>query len=268
MSRNIYGLDVSEYQGDILWYNVRVDPKPVSFVWTRATMGVERVDKNFSKNWDGIGFHISPIPYVKYNESARFRGAYHYFHSKSGGVDQAQHFCSTVLKQDNIKQSDVFALDAEYKDPYVPLDVYIQRVSYFIHWFKTKGELKSHKLYLYSGLFFMRSVLLPNLSHDTIKSVIPWVARYTNDAPYIVDKEVMQIIKGHNWDSGVALWQYTDKGRVDGINSPVDCNITVFKIQSTGDKLAPNKQDGDSKSSILLRLLMKFLQFLKNLKKQ
>jgi lysozyme len=49
------GLDVSEYQGKISWVDVDTleNKYPVHFVFIRATVGNDRLDKQFDENWRG-----------------------------------------------------------------------------------------------------------------------------------------------------------------------------------------------------------------------
>jgi lysozyme len=80
------GLDVSEYQGKISWsYVDTLEQKyPIHFVFIRATVGKDRVDHCFERNWEG----------AKVNKM--IRGAYHYYRPNENSVAQAKLFIKTV----------------------------------------------------------------------------------------------------------------------------------------------------------------------------
>ena len=61
---NPVGIDVSEYQGNIVWDSVRiVDRKfPLRFVFVRATVGMDRPDKKFAANCFYVGLIITTVP--------------------------------------------------------------------------------------------------------------------------------------------------------------------------------------------------------------
>src|SRR5690606_2288858 len=63
------GLDVSEYQGEISWsYVDTLELKyPIDFVFIRATIGKDRKDYQFKRNWIGA------------KKNKMIRGAYHYY---------------------------------------------------------------------------------------------------------------------------------------------------------------------------------------------
>ena len=65
----VIGIDVSEYQGKIRWsYVDTIEEKyPLRYVFIRATVGRDRPDRQFKRNWIGA------------KNNKMIRGAYHYY---------------------------------------------------------------------------------------------------------------------------------------------------------------------------------------------
>lgn len=66
----IHGIDVSRYQHRIDWEEVKamqVNKVEIHFAFIKATEGIEKVDKYFSRNWR------------KTHDANMTRGAYHFF---------------------------------------------------------------------------------------------------------------------------------------------------------------------------------------------
>ena len=80
------GIDVSEYQGRISWSYVDTIEKkyPLHYVFIRATVGKDRPDRQFERNWLGA------------KENKMIRGAYHYYRPNENSIEQAELFISTV----------------------------------------------------------------------------------------------------------------------------------------------------------------------------
>ena len=75
---NVRGIDVSHYQEEIDWEhlrNARLQGEPLSFIFVKATEGTDIIDENFNQNL--------------YNARTNniVRGAYHFFSTKTPGVE-------------------------------------------------------------------------------------------------------------------------------------------------------------------------------------
>lgn len=79
----IHGIDVSNYQGDFDWKQLSKDKK-IKFAYIKATEGSNYKDKYFQKNWESA------------SEAGIYKGAYHYFTTKSSGIEQAKNFIEVV----------------------------------------------------------------------------------------------------------------------------------------------------------------------------
>ena len=81
----IHGIDVSKYQGDINWNEVR--NSGVKFVWIKATEGGDYLDNKFAQNWM-LAKQVG-IPH----------GAYHFMYWCRPAEEQAQWFIQNVPKE-------------------------------------------------------------------------------------------------------------------------------------------------------------------------
>ena len=78
----ILGIDVSHFQGDVNWKEVR-DAK-ITFVYDKATEGDTFQDPNYTKNKEGA--HHSNLAH----------GSYHFYTSDDDPIDQAEFFMSII----------------------------------------------------------------------------------------------------------------------------------------------------------------------------
>lgn len=81
-----FGIDVSQYNGDIEWPKVKAQTKtkdPIKFVIIRSTVGTDR-DKRYDKN------------YNEAKENGFIVGSYHYYRPNQNSTLQFENFKSTV----------------------------------------------------------------------------------------------------------------------------------------------------------------------------
>ena len=187
---NAVGIDVSEYQGTILWDSVRTveDNFPIRFVFVRATVGKDRPDKRFRENW-------------KVLKNKNFiRGAYHYYRPNENSTEQAALFIKTVaLKKGDFPP----VLDIEQmpkKQTMAQLKVGIR------NWLDLVEKHYGVKPIIYSGERFYKDFLKDDFPDYTF-----WIANYN----FFVE----------NLKSDWKFWQFTEKGAVTGISGFVDVNI-------------------------------------------
>jgi len=195
-------IDVSHHQGNINWNDVvKNDPK-IEGVFIKATQGVGYVD-----------------PAMKFNASEAKKaglkiGYYHYATLNSSNIvtdarQEALFFIDTVRKAAAFDLPLVLDIE-ENKADLSKFDVLTWIRTFFL-----ELENLGHKEYvLYSYTPFLNSNLPDNHELDNIRL---WIAAYVKK-----DKPVLP--KGWNeyW-----LWQYTAKGRINGIKGDVDMNKTA-----------------------------------------
>lgn len=183
----IKGIDVSHYNGDINWKEVGgvYGVFPIDFVFVRATVGTDK-DNAFTKNWKAL------------KKEKMFRGAYHYYRPNENSTIQANNFIASV----KLDAGDLYpVLDIEQLPTVQSMDrlrVGLQ------NWLNIVERHYGVKPIIYTGRSYYKTNLLQHFSSYTI-----WIAAYT---PYSINEK---------W----SFWQFSETGRVKGINGAVDLNL-------------------------------------------
>ncbi|PRD55823.1 glycoside hydrolase family 25 protein [Sphingobacterium gobiense] len=200
----IYGIDISQYQGNISWLEINTiyDQTPIDFVFIRATMGEKAKDKHFEVNWKAA------------QSRTKLRGAYHYFRPNENSIRQARNFINTVrLRSGDLPP----VLDIEERPRKQSMD------SLKVGLKRWLGEVEKHygiKPILYSGDSYFTDFLEREFS-----DYILWIANYN----FWVDKP-----KKH-WD----FWQFSERGFVRGIQGNVDLNMFRGSIEELEELTMP-----------------------------
>ena len=194
----IYGIDVSYAQGKIDWQEVSaMEDKGarLGFAFIKATEGVTLVDPYFQRNW-----REAP-------KAGIVCGAYHYFHPRKSGKQQARFFLQIARHEtgDLPMIADVETLDGH------PPERMRKELKAFLEHIESKT---GRKPMIYTGLSFYRDYLEGHFDGYKL-----WLAHYYQDELKVGDAT--------NWH----FWQHSDKARVNGIHHVVDFN--VFKGDST-----------------------------------
>lgn len=186
----VHGIDVSHYQGKIDWREVAASGSAFAFI--KATDGLCTNDAMFASNWKAA------------REAGLRRGAYHFFRPLTNSLQQADRFI-TAVGSDWGELPPV--LDFEVLGDASP----DQALGAAKRWMDAVGTACGRKPVLYTGPAFWTSTL-----HDPqLFAEHPlWIAHYT-DAPR---PRIPSAWKA--W----TFWQHSEKGRVPGVNSPVDLN--------------------------------------------
>ncbi len=181
-----YGIDVSNHQGAIDWDDVASDG--VSSVYMKATEGDDFVDKRFAENWSGAA------------SAGIARGAYHFFTLCSSGAAQAANFLR-VLPDD--PQALAPAIDLEYSGCSQRPDraTFQRELQTFIETVESKV---GKQLLVYAMSNFVEAY-----------PVVDALAR---------DRWVRRLFRRPADDDWV-VWQASDRGRVKGIDAPVDIDV-------------------------------------------
>ncbi|GAC1437753.1 MAG: glycoside hydrolase family 25 protein [Sediminibacterium sp.] len=187
----IHGIDVSSHQGRIYWPAVKqmkVQETQMGFVFIKATEGLNDTDKHFRQNW------------MKARQAGMVCGAYHFFLATKSGKEQAQNFISQVqLHKGDLPP----VLDIEQLYGVKP-ELMRPRLQ---EWLDVVEAHYGVKPLIYSYADFYEKNLGKAFDDYPL-----WVA-------YYVRPSMPQISRP--W----IFWQHSDLGRVDGINSSVDCNV-------------------------------------------
>ena len=188
----IHGVDISHYQGDIDWDDLRnamIEGCPIRFIMIKATEGSSRVDEKFNDN-----FYMA-------REYGYIRGAYHFWSNKSTAREQAYFFLKKVRLEDGDLPP---VLDVEHKPKDQSVEDFQRDVLTWLHIVEDKYHVKP---IIYTYYKFKEQYLNAPVFDDYPY----WIAHY------YVDKVEY---KGE-WK----FWQHTDVGRLPGLKGYVDFNI-------------------------------------------
>ena len=188
---SIHGIDVSKYQDNIAWDEVKtmkVKNIQHGFAFIKATEGSGYTDPQFKRNWR------------KAKEAGLIRGAYHFFISSRDGKTQANNFINKaelesgdlppVLDIEQLNGAGTAQLQKEAKE-----------------WLNIVESHYRVRPIIYTNVDFYNRHL-----GDEFNKYPLWVAHYYQPEQPRIDR-------------GWIFWQHSDKGRVNGIVSPVDFNV-------------------------------------------
>jgi lysozyme len=185
------GIDVSHFQQDIDWQQVR--RVGITFAFIKATDGTSFFDPYFDKNWR------------KALAARIYRGAYHFFRPQLNAEEQARFFLQK-LKADPGELPPV--LDVEVLTTATP-DSVIAGARQWLQIVKT--ELDCVPI-LYTGSAFWRKTL--KNSQDFAEFPL-WIAHYT------IGPNPLMPSAWPKW----TFWQFSQQGKVAGINGNVDLDV-------------------------------------------
>ncbi|MFN8413480.1 MAG: GH25 family lysozyme [Anaerolineales bacterium] len=196
------GIDVSYWDAGIDWPKVRATGQ--RFMIAKATEGITYKDQTFPGNWSGA------------KPAGLLRGAYHFFRCNVDAKKQADYFIDYVrATKDDGELPPVLDLetnDGMTKDKIVPaVKVWLDRVE----------AAFGKKPIIYSGQYFLQDYFsVAGGGPPTWAKDYPlWLAQYPT-----AYQEGMQPTLPRGWFAWT-IWQYTDKGVVNGINAKVDMNL-------------------------------------------
>jgi lysozyme len=134
------------------------------------------------------------------------RGAYHYARPDSNStIDEVQHFISALDRVGGLEPGDLLALDIESGSGNVAL--------WSLNFVRDLENHYGFKPFIYTGAWFSNSAGFPALA--PLAEYGLWLAAYTASSVPNPAKP---------WKD-LAIWQYTDSARVNGIVGNVDENI-------------------------------------------
>ncbi len=198
----IRGIDISHHQGQIDWRSVAATE--IEFVFIKASEGGDFVDPRFADNWH----------HAKSN--GLLVGAYHFFTLCRSGAEQVANFLQVAPIADS-KMPPV--VDLEYggncsarpdkADFLAELGAFLSPVEAMV----------GRPVLLYVTEPFYQDYLLGQVPTNPL-----WVRNIFHQ-PRLPD--------GRSW----AFWQFTNRGRIDGIAGPVDLNIFSGDAQALSEFL-------------------------------
>lgn len=183
--RHVHGIDVSHYQGNVFW-EVVGDNSKMAYVYIKASEGGDRKDDKFEQNIQLAHRHGLKV------------GSYHFYRPKINQQLQLENFTSQCRpsEQDLIPMIDVETNSG------LPTEAFCDSLFTFLE--LVEQAYKQRPL-VYTGTNFYNKHLQGKLDRYLIM-----IAQYTTDEPVLADER------------DITLWQYTGKGRINGINGHVD----------------------------------------------
>jgi lysozyme len=183
---NVFGIDVSKYQGNIDWYQLK--NHEVDFAFMKATEGSKLVDRNFKKNWSNCR-NVGVI-----------RGAYHFYSPRVPWNLQANNFIETV----ELEPGDL--------PPVIDIElVHSKNQEYLVREIKKWLEVVERH-YGVKPIVYTYENYYNRFLQESFRGYNLWIAKYSNESPKLID--------GARWE----FWQYSESGKLVGIDHTVDLN--------------------------------------------
>ncbi len=184
---DIHGLDVSHYQREIDWGAVARDS--FRFVFMKATERNDFKDRFLRKNWREAG------------KNGIARGAYHFYRPSIHSEKQAKNFIRHV----QLVSGDL--------PPVLDVEVTDKRDKKIIqkgikNWLEIVEAHYGVKPIIYCNRYWYKTYI-----HGKFDDYLVWIAAYTRKNPKLAGNA-----KWH-------FWQYTDRGRINGVKGNVDMNV-------------------------------------------
>ncbi|MBN2746360.1 MAG: hypothetical protein JXR34_06515 [Bacteroidales bacterium] len=189
---DIYGIDVSHHNDVIDWQLVRekgrINQKPISFVFIKATEGKSFLDKRYKKN------------ILEARKNGFIVGVYHFYRPEVNSFEQFTNFKTNV----SLKTGDLApVLDVEIRGN-LPFSRYIEGIKNMLELMENHYGIKP---ILYTSPSFYASFM----QYPELKKYPLWIASYTHGAV-------------RQFNEIQAFHQYSDRGKVAGIKTKVDLN--------------------------------------------
>ena len=223
--RTYEGIDVSGWQGEIDFERVR--NSGIEYVYIKASEGSNSIDPYFSRN---------------YREAKRNNlnvGFYHYVTARTvqEAEEEASHFAKTIA---GTSPDCKLAMDFEVFGNLTTEE--INEIS--LRFLESTQRLTNKEMIIYSDTSNARNIF----SKEIADKYELWIAQYGVEEPSNNGK----------WNTWVGF-QYTDTGRVDGINGNVDRNkftedVLLSNTEVIPDTTKPENIDENSNSYINYRI--------------
>lgn len=182
---HIHGIDLSHYQGEVFWETIG-DNSKMAYVYLKATEGGDRVDHMYQLNIDLAHRYGLKV------------GSYHFFRPKTPLNKQLENFKAQCKPRD---QDLIPMIDVETKGGLGNKEF----ADSLIKFLDMVEDAYKQKPLIYTGTNFYNRYMVGLVDHYPIM-----IAQYNQNEPILSD------------DRDITMWQYTGKGRINGINGYVD----------------------------------------------
>lgn len=203
------GIDVSQWQGAIDFNAVKNEN--IQIVYIKASEGTGYVDPYFRKNYEGA------------KENNLNIGFYHYLtaRTENEAILEAEHFTNVIS---GTTPECKLAMDFESFGNLTNEE--INNISFAF--LRKVQELTNREMVIYSDTYNARNVF----SYELASEYPLWVAEYGVEVPQDNGK----------WSSWIGF-QYTDEGRINGINTYVDRNKFTEQIFNSSSEKIPERNE-------------------------
>jgi GH25 family lysozyme M1 (1,4-beta-N-acetylmuramidase)/LysM repeat protein len=196
------GIDVSYWNAGIDWPKVRATGQ--RFVFIKATESTAYKDPTFDDNWFGA------------KSAGLLRGAYHFFRCNVDAKKQADSFIDYVKSFSDDGELppvlDIETHDGQRRDKILPAAR---------NWLDRVEAAFGKKPIIYSGKYFLQDYFSEAGGGPPAwaKDHALWLAQYPDQ--YVPGLQPFLPRGWFKW----TFWQYSEKGRINGINANVDLNV-------------------------------------------
>ena len=182
---HIHGIDISHYQGQVLWEVIGENSK-MAYVYIKASEGGDRIDPRYERNIQLAHQYGLKV------------GSYHFFRPKTNLAKQLENFMTQCRPGD---QDLIPMIDVETKSG-LPTSEFRDSLTKFI---TLVEEAYKQKPLIYTFTNFYNAHM-----QGAIDGYPLMIAQYNAIEPELKDGR------------DITMWQYTGKGRINGINGFVD----------------------------------------------
>jgi lysozyme len=190
----VHGIDVSKYQGEIDWHQVRASNATFAFI--KATEGGDVADERFAANWAGAA------------RAGIARGAYHYYYFCRPAREQAAWFVDHVPR-DRSALPPVLDMEWNHRSRTCPQRPHPETVRAEMEVFLAAvGRHFGRRPLIYTTVDFYRDNEL-------------WRVRGYDFWLRSVAGHPSAVYPDQRW----RFWQYTGTGIVPGVTGPTDINV-------------------------------------------
>ncbi len=182
---HIHGIDVSRYQGKVFWETVGNETK-MAYAYIKATEGSGHIDPKYEEN------------VLVAHQCGLKVGSYHFYRALVPQEEQLLNFITQCRpsEQDLIPMIDVEVM------PNMPTEDFCDSLLLFLEMVE---EYYHQRPLIYTGTNFYNKYLAGRLDRYLLM-----IAQYSDAEPALVDER------------DVTMWQYTGKGRLNGVAGYVD----------------------------------------------
>lgn len=182
---HIHGIDISRYQGEVFWETVGNNTK-MAYVYIKATEGGNLIDPKYENN------------ILTAHQYGLKVGSYHFYRAKTPQETQLANF---VLQCKPSEQDLIPMIDVETTSG-LPKEEFCDSLFKFLDLIERTYQQRP---LIYTGTNFYNRYLAEKLDRYLIM-----IAQYSSREPVLIDQR------------DITMWQYTGKGRLNGIRGYVD----------------------------------------------